>query len=191
MNCSLSRCDRRPDAVAVVFDTQQISYEELDLRSNDLAHRLRQLGVGVESSVAICVDRSIERIIGLLGILKAGGVYVPLDSDYPTERLSFMLNNSQIAVLLTDDKTASRMAELAEESIPQLNLDDLDGQTITNGAPVALDASFYSGEQLAYISYTSGSTGIPKGVSIAHRSVARLVNGADYVRFRPRMSICI
>ncbi|HET6976572.1 MAG TPA: amino acid adenylation domain-containing protein [Pyrinomonadaceae bacterium] len=177
-----AQAQQRPDAIAVVSDNQQITYEELDARSNDLAHRLRQLGAGVESSIAICVERSIERIVGLLGILKAGGVYVPLDSDYPTDRLSFMLDNSQIAVLLTDDKTAMRMAELASDTIPQLNLDH---QVITNPTPVALADSFYAGEQLAYIVYTSGSTGQPKGVSIAHKSVARLVNGAAYVRFTP------
>ncbi len=175
---------QRPDAVAVVFDNQQISYAELDVRSNDLAHRLRQLGVGVESCVAICVKRSIEMIVGLVGILKAGAIYVPLDADYPTERLSFMLNNSQIAALLMHDKTVARMRELAapqNTSIPQLNLDE---QIITNESPITLDASFYSGEQLACILYTSGSTGQPKGVSITHQSVARLVNG-DWMRFSP------
>ena len=175
---------QRPDAVAVVFDNQQISYAELDVRSNDLAHRLRQLGVGVESCVAICVKRSIEMIVGLVGILKAGGIYVPLDADYPTERLSYMLNNSQIAALLMHDKTAARMRELAAPqngSIPQLNLDE---QIITNKSPIALDASFYSGDQLACILYTSGSTGQPKGASITHQSVARLVNG-DWMRFNP------
>ena len=95
------RVEKTPDAVAVIFEEQQLTYRELNTRANQLAHYLRELGVGPETLVGICMDRSLEMIIGLLGILKAGGAYVPLDPAYPKERLGFMLHDSRVAVLLT------------------------------------------------------------------------------------------
>ena len=96
--------ERTPDAVAVVFENQQLTYQELNCRANQLAHYLQSLGVGADVLVGICVERSLEMVVGLLGILKAGGAYVPLDPDYPTERLSFMLEDAQVPVLLTQQQ---------------------------------------------------------------------------------------
>ena len=93
--------ERTPDAIAVVFEAEQLTYGELNRRANQLAHHLRALGVGPEVLVAICLERSLETVIGLLGILKAGGAYVPLDPAYPQERLAFMLRDAQVPVLLT------------------------------------------------------------------------------------------
>ena len=93
--------ERTPDAVALVFQDQQLTYGELNIRGNQLAHYLRKLGVGPDALVAICVERSVEMIVGLLGILKAGGAYVPLDPSYPREQLAFMLEDTQVPVLLT------------------------------------------------------------------------------------------
>jgi amino acid adenylation domain-containing protein len=177
------QAQRRPDAVALVFGEQQITYRELNARSNRLAHHLRRSGVGVETRVAICVERSIEMVAGLLAILKAGAVYVPLAADYPLERLRFMLANSQVAVLLTHNKTSARMLEIGfeqEPAVPHFNLDD---QIIANTTPIDPATVLDSGEQLACIIYTSGSTGQPKGVAIPHRAIVRLVHGTDYVRF--------
>ncbi|MFO0108887.1 MAG: non-ribosomal peptide synthetase, partial [bacterium] len=108
--------ERNPDAVAVVFEEQQLTYDELNCRANQLAHYLQSLGVGADVLVGICVERSLEMIVGLLAILKAGGAYVPLDPEYPQERLSFILEDAQVKVLLTQqsllDKLQSHQAQL-------------------------------------------------------------------------------
>ena len=96
--------ERTPDAIAVVFEAEQLTYGELNRRANQLAHHLRALGVGPEVVVAICLERSLEMVIGLLGILKAGGAYLPLDPAYPKERLAFMLKDAQVPVLLTREQ---------------------------------------------------------------------------------------
>src|SRR5215213_10341855 len=98
------RAQRTPDAVAVAFEDQRLTYRELDRRANQLAHHLRALGVGPEVLVGICVERSLEMVVGLLGILKAGGAYVPLDPAYPEERISFMLEDAKASVLLTQQR---------------------------------------------------------------------------------------
>ena len=157
---------KTPDAIAVVFADQQLTYRELNSRANQLAHYLRKLGVGPETLVGICMERSMEMIVGLLGILKAGGAYVPLDPTYPKERLAFMLEDSRAPFLLTQ----ARLGELrtAFGGTP-INLDqdsrDIAKESTANVGPVQ------SPENLAYVIYTSGSTGKPKGVMIQHRSV--------------------
>src|SRR5262249_6878874 len=108
-----AQVERTPDAVAVVFEKQQLSYRGLNERANQLAHHLRGLGVGPETLVGICVERSLEMIVGLLGILKAGGAYVPLDPDYPRERLGFMVEDARMGVVLVHQKTRGRLPELA------------------------------------------------------------------------------
>ena len=102
---------RTPDAIAVVFDDQQVTYGELNSRSNQLAHYLRTMNVGPEAMVGVCVERSLEMVIGLLGILKAGAAYVPLDPEYPTERLKFMLEDSRVPILLTQRHLVPRFSE--------------------------------------------------------------------------------
>jgi non-ribosomal peptide synthetase component F len=103
--------EHTPEAIALVFATEQVSYRELNERANQLAHYLRQLGVGPEARVGICVERSVEMVVGLLGILKAGGAYVPLDAQYPEERLRFMLADAQVGVLLTQEQLLARLPE--------------------------------------------------------------------------------
>jgi len=161
-----AQVERTPDAVAVVFEDQQLTYRELNGRANQLAHYLRSLGVGPDVLVGICVERSLEIVIGLLGILKAGGAYVPLDSDYPSERLAYMLEDSQMPVLLTQEKLMSR---LSEHHARVVCLDRERGVTLREN-----EENLVSGvkpENLTYVIYTSGSTGKPKGVLVTHQGL--------------------
>ncbi|WP_460428175.1 amino acid adenylation domain-containing protein [Azotobacter armeniacus] len=155
----------RPEAVALIFDETQLSYAELNRRANRLAHRLIALGVRPETRVGIFVERSIEMVVGLLGILKAGGAYVPLDPDYPDERLAWMVEDSGIALLLTQSHVRERIT--GSRSLTTLELDrlDLDGEP-EHDPQVALH-----GDSLVYVIYTSGSTGRPKGAANRHRSL--------------------
>ena len=160
---------RTPDAVAVVFEEQQLTYHELNCRANQLAHYLQSLGVGADVLVGICVERSWEMIVGLLGILKAGGAYVPLDPEYPPERLSFILTDTQVKVLLTQQQLVNKLPA----HTAQLVCLDTDLEKITqnsNSNPVNTATSL----NLAYVIYTSGSTGQPKGVLVNHHHVTRL-----------------
>ena len=161
---------KTPDAIAVVFADQQLTYRELNSRANQLAHYLRKLGVGPETLVGIFMERSMEMIVGLLGILKAGGAYVPLDPTYPKERLAFMLEDSRAPFLLTQ----ARLGELRPAfGATPISLDqdrqDIAQESTANIGPVQ------SPETLAYVIYTSGSTGKPKGVMIQHRSVVNFL----------------
>jgi len=157
---------RTPEAVAVVCEDQQLTYAQLNQRANQLAHSLRNLGVGPEIRVGLCVERSLEMIVGLLGILKAGGAYVPLDSAYPRERLAFILEDAQVAVLVTSKTLLERLPQ----GKAQVICIDIDGgfgsqERSTNPVPTAAPDS------LAYVIYTSGSTGRPKGVLVDHRNL--------------------
>jgi amino acid adenylation domain-containing protein len=165
---------RTPDAVAVVFLQQSLTYRELNQRANQLAHHLQRLGVGPEILVGLFVDRSIEMIIGMLGVLKAGGAYVPIDPNYPRERLVFLMQDAQPRVLLTQ---AHLVADLPATEAHIVSLDS-DWETISreDDGPVTSDVT---SRNLAYVIYTSGSTGTPKGVEIWHRS---LVNYITYAR---------
>ncbi|MBN1888045.1 MAG: amino acid adenylation domain-containing protein [Thermoflexales bacterium] len=178
--------ERTPEAVALVYQDQHLSYRELNARANQLAHYLQSLGVGPEVLVGVCVERSAEMVIGLLGILKAGGAYVPLDPSYPQERLAFMLQDAQIEVLLTQGALAASMLQIAnghpqlveERKLQVVDLIDWDAifqESEKN--PVARMSS----NNLAYVLYTSGSTGRPKGVAIEHRSVVALLHWARSV----------
>jgi aspartate racemase len=161
-----AQVERTPNAVAVVFEDEQLTYQELNRRANQLAHYLQKLGVKPEILVGICLERSPLMLVGLLGILKAGGAYVPLDPDYPADRLAFMVQDSQIAVLLTQNSLIDQFyAKIT--SIICLDADwDKISQECTNNrlTPTTLD-------QLAYVIYTSGSTGTPKGVLGLHRGI--------------------
>jgi amino acid adenylation domain-containing protein len=172
--------EKNPEAVAVVFGDQTLSYGELNQRANRLGHYLQSLSVGPEVLVGICVERSLEMVVGLLGILKAGGAYLPLDPGCPKERLAFMLADAKVKVLLTQEKLISTTAQLPAQIIC------LD-RDWANAARMPLEnvVSEASPENLAYISYTSGSTGRPKGVAITHRNVVRLVKNTNFAELTP------
>ena len=162
---------RTPDALAVCFKQQSLTYRELNTRANQLAHHLQALGVGPEILVGCCVERSIEMVVGLLGILKAGGAYVPLDPTYPSERLGFMLADAQISLLLTQ----AHLVEKLPTSQPQLFCLDRDWATIM-AFPTTDPVADITAEKLAYVIYTSGSSGQPKGVMIQHNNVSNLIS---------------
>jgi amino acid adenylation domain-containing protein/non-ribosomal peptide synthase protein (TIGR01720 family) len=159
-----------PDAVAVVFADQQLTYQELNQKANQLAHYLQKLGVGPEVLVGICVERSIEMVIGLLGILKAGGAYLPLDPAYPQERLAFILQDAQVGVLLSQQ---SLIRNLPPSQTRVVCLDQ-DWASIAAESQENLICES-TPDNLAYIIYTSGSTGQPKGVLVNHTNVIRLL----------------
>ncbi|MEH2221573.1 amino acid adenylation domain-containing protein [Nostoc sp.] len=165
---------RTPDAVAIVFDNQQLTYGDLNCRANQLAHYLRSLGVGADVLVGLCVERSPLMVVGMLGILKAGGAYVPFDPEYPQERLSFMLADTQVKVLLTQEKLVE---SLSQHQVRVICLDaDLQSANQDN-----LNSTV-SSENLSYVIYTSGSTGKPKGVAVTHQAVNRLVLNTNYIQ---------
>ncbi len=172
------QAERTPDVVAVEYESQQLTYADLNRKANQLAHYLRTLGVNPESRVAICVERGLEMIIGLLGILKAGGAYVPLDPAYPQERLHYMLEDSRPVALLTQAQLRERM-EALPASLPTLDLTDTfawSNQPENN--PEAANMGL-TAKHLAYVIYTSGSTGQPKGVLVEHANVVRLFAATD------------
>ncbi|HEX5874648.1 MAG TPA: condensation domain-containing protein, partial [Pyrinomonadaceae bacterium] len=151
--------DLRPDAVALTFEDQNVTYAELNRRANQLAHRLMRLGIGPDSLCGVLMERSVEIIVSVLGILKAGGAYVPLDPTYPRERLAFMLEDAQLSILLTQEKLAGLLPELA---VTTLRLDVDWADEIAN-EPEDNPVQIGTPENLAYVIYTSGSTGKPKG----------------------------
>jgi amino acid adenylation domain-containing protein len=161
--------ERTPNAVAVVFEDQQLTYRQLNQRANQLAHYLRSLGVQPGVLVGICVERSLSMVIGLLGILKAGGAYVPLDPSYPQERLTFMLEDSQTPVLLSQQHLVEQLGNCGTQVICL----DTDWEKIKRESR-ANPRSGATSNNLAYIIYTSGSTGKPKGVLTKHSNVVRL-----------------
>ncbi|WP_164002997.1 non-ribosomal peptide synthetase, partial [Pyxidicoccus caerfyrddinensis] len=171
---------RTPDSVAVEYAGQRLTYAELNRRANQLAHHLKGMGVGPEVRVGLCVERSLELVVSVLGILKAGGVYVPLDASYPLERLSWMKREAGVAVLVTQEKLAEEVAEGSE----LLVCVDTEWATIAR-QPETSPSIQVSGANLAYVMFTSGSTGRPKGVGVPHRAVSRLVLGTDFAHFGP------
>ena len=166
--------ERTPDASAVVFEDQQLTYRELNDRANQLAHFLQSLGVKPEVRVGILCERSAEMITALIGVAKAGGVYVPLDTAFPKERLGFMLRDAQVKVLLTQERLLAGSPEHAAQIVClDANWPTISRQQSTNPSPAAAP------ENLCYILYTSGSTGDPKGVAVEHR---QLVNYLHSIR---------
>jgi amino acid adenylation domain-containing protein len=159
--------ERTPDAVAVVFEGEQLTYRELNAKANQLANYLQTLGVKPEILVGICVERGLEMLVGLLGILKAGGAYVPLDPKYPIERLSFMLEDTQVPVLLTQQQLLEKLPQ-HQAYVVCLDTDwQFISQSSQDNGIATVQAS-----NLAYVIYTSGSTGRPKGVTIPHGAIA-------------------
>ncbi|MDH3604844.1 MAG: amino acid adenylation domain-containing protein, partial [Candidatus Tectomicrobia bacterium] len=159
--------NRAPDAIAVAFGQRQLTYGELNRQANQLAHHLRTLGVGPDVLVGLYVERSVEMVLGLLAILKAGGAYVPLDPAYPEARLTFMLADAQVHVLLTQDALRSQLTPPPETVT--LALDIMTERLSTESAENP--SSGVAPENLAYVIYTSGSTGAPKGVMVTHGSL--------------------
>jgi amino acid adenylation domain-containing protein len=166
---------RTPEATAVVFEDEQVSFAELDVRVTQLAQYLEKLGVGPEVLVAICVERSLEMVVGILGIIKAGGAYLPLDPAYPVDRLSFMLQDSGASVVLTQQSLQDRFAS-QHPSVVCLDSDwkEVSRQSTENILNTQPIAAAVSPLNLAYVIYTSGSTGEPKGVMVTHENVVRL-----------------
>ena len=166
---------RSPEAVAVECEDRKSTYGELNRSANQLAHYLRRMGVGPEVRVGLCVERSLEMVIGLLGILKAGGTYVPMDPDYPLERLKFTVEDSSIAVMVTQSSLLEQMA-----AVPKVICIDKELAAITRESEKNPELSLHS-ENLAYVIYTSGSTGRPKGVAIQHSTANVLLHWAREV----------
>jgi amino acid adenylation domain-containing protein len=170
-----------PDSIAITFGSEQLSYGELNLRANRLAHRLLRMGVGSETLVGCCIERSLNLIVALVAILKAGGAYVPLDPSYPKERFDFLLQDTKTPVMLAQkslaaitpvDPTASWLY-LDGDYMPPSEADDVNPEP--SGGP----------NSLAYVMYTSGSTGQPKGVMVENRSIVRLVRNTNFCKFGP------
>lgn len=177
-----------PDAVAVLFDDPatpsthvQVTYSELDARANQVAHLVRSLGVGPDVRVALCIERSIAALVGLMGTLKAGGVYVPVEPSYPVERQAFMINDARAAVVLTTRAHRARIAALFEaneawcgQSLPAVICLDAAWDELAT-YPTSSFAVSTTPDHLAYVIYTSGSTGTPKGVQVPHRGIVNQI----------------
>jgi len=170
------RAQRTPEAIALVSNERHLTYAELNARANQLANYLRQLGVGPEMLVGVCLQRSIEMIVGLLASLKAGGAYLPLDPDYPTERIEYMLQDAQVPVLLTTAAISQKIARQYSQPVRLICLESEREQTELLRQSSSNLAGNSQLENLAYVIYTSGSTGRPKGVQITHQGLCNLVN---------------
>ncbi len=160
-----AQVERTPDAVAVVFENEQLTYQQLNQKANQLAHYLQHRGVEPEKLVGICIERSLDMVIALLGILKAGGAYLPLDPSYPQERLAFMIQNSQISILISQQHLVEKFPVITEVICLDTNLEQIAHESLEN--PVCN----ITPENLAYVIYTSGSTGKPKGAMNTHRGI--------------------
>ena len=170
-----------PNATALVFGAERMTYAELNARANRLAHALRARGVEAETPVGVFLERSFELVVALLAILKAGGSYVPLDTAYPRERLSLLIRQTGMGLVLTDGDSANRIG--AEDDVSILRL-DTEPRAIES-RPAENLPSLASGDSIASVMFTSGSTGTPKGVLVPHRGILRLVKGVEYVRIGP------
>jgi amino acid adenylation domain-containing protein len=170
-----------PDKKAVLCGERELTYSELNRSANRIAHRLKQIGVGPETLVGLCIERSAELVAAILGILKAGGAYVPFDPAYPRERLDFMLEDTKTPVFVTQRDLLG--SAIGNRNVATVLVEDAvaDGDEQSDSNPAAMAAP----DSLAYVMYTSGSTGRPKGVLVEHRSVLRLVFNTNYCRFGP------
>ncbi|HEY3323603.1 MAG TPA: amino acid adenylation domain-containing protein [Planctomycetota bacterium] len=171
---------RTPHATALVFGEQSLTYGALNVRANQLARCLRERGIGPDVLVAVCMERSIETVVALLAILKAGGAFAPLDPAYPRERLAFMLLDTHAPVLLLQSRLKERLPALKANVICL----DGDGSAFSTRSEANLE-NVSCPENLAYVMYTSGSTGRPKGVCVPHRAVVRLVQKNNFATMGP------
>src|SRR6266496_328039 len=180
-----AQAERTPEAVALVCGEEELSYGELNRRANQVAHYLRELGVGPEVLVGVCLERSIGMVVGILGVLKAGGAYVPLDPEHPMERLNTMRNSLRISHLLVQRKSVNQWREeSAKQNLTFLELSQNGELELCSGRDSDVAAATNSktasqirahSDNLAYVIFTSGSTGIPKGVMVRHRPVVNLI----------------
>ncbi|PSL45611.1 non-ribosomal peptide synthase protein (TIGR01720 family)/amino acid adenylation domain-containing protein [Chitinophaga niastensis] len=162
---------RTPAATALVFEDKQLTYKELDERSNQLAHYLHRKGVQANSLVPLCIARSLDMMVGILGILKAGAAYVPIEPDFPAERIQYMLSDTHATIIVSNDNSREVLPE--GDAIQIISLDEEAIVACDRAAPGTIPAA----EQLAYVIYTSGSTGTPKGVMITHHNLADYLAG--------------
>ena len=168
-SCSPEQAARTPDAVALVYEDETLSYRALDERANQLAHHLRSLGVGPETIVGLCVERSFDMVIALLGILKAGAAYLPLDPDYPKDRLAFMLADAGARLLVTQSALRDRLPAHHARIV------DLDADRAAIARqPASAPPDRIDPRTTAYVIYTSGSSGQPKGVAVTHLGIPNL-----------------
>ncbi|HEX5715932.1 MAG TPA: amino acid adenylation domain-containing protein [Thermoanaerobaculia bacterium] len=174
------QAERSPDRVALLFGDESVTYGDLNVRANRLAYHLHALGVGPEVRVGLCLDRSPDLVTAILGILKAGGVYVPLDPSYPRERIEFMLEDTDVAILLTERQF---LPSLPSRAARHVVLVDAEREAIARRPATRPLFRGLGPDGLAYVMYTSGSTGLPKGVAVPHRAIVRLVRNTDYARF--------
>jgi len=172
--------EQHSEDVAVTFDSQHLTYRELNSKANQLASYLQKHGVGAEVLVGLCADRSLDLIVGMLAVLKAGGAYLPLDPSYPRDRLNLMLEDARVKVLLIQDKLSENFRDFSNSVIKC----DRDSEQIAKESTENL-TSKVTGDNLAYVIYTSGSTGKPKGVAVTHKSVNRLVLNTNYIKIEP------
>ena len=176
----LSQAEREPEREAIEDGDLTVTYGELRERAGHLAAHLRSLGVGPESRVGFCLERSADLGVAMLGILAAGGAYVPLDPGYPEERLAFMVEDAAVTAVISEERLLPKLpAGLSERGIAVLSV------PARSARAGAFEPAPVSGDGLAYVLYTSGSTGRPKGVGVSHRAIARLVVGTDYVELTP------
>ena len=175
---------RTPDAIAVVSEDEELTYAELNAKANRLAHHLRDLGVKPDDRVAICLERGFEMIVAMLGVLKAGGAYLPLDSDYPIERLRLMLQDAQPIALLTHTKVRELLSGIGGK-LPVVVLKDAAELELYPESNLDCSTIGVTPNHLAYVIYTSGSTGVPKGVMVEHGGIVRLVRNTNYVQLCP------
>jgi amino acid adenylation domain-containing protein len=171
-----AQAEKTPDAIALSLGDRQITYREFNERANQLAHHLLALGVTAESRVGICCGRSVELMVGILGVLKAGGAYVPMDPAYPQERLSFMFEDTQIAVLLTQEHLVDDLPSHWAHTI----LLDAEWETIASAGKENPTVTLSAGNA-AYVIYTSGSTGVPKGIVISHEALVNRMRSVVHI----------
>jgi amino acid adenylation domain-containing protein len=174
------RVEQHSEDVAVTCDSQQLTYKQLNSKANQLARYLQKRGVGAEVLVGLCAERSIDLIVGMLAVLKAGGAYLPLDPSYPRDRLNLMLEDAGVKVLLIQDKLSENFQDFSHSVIKC----DRDWEQIARESSENL-TNTVTADNLAYIIYTSGSTGKPKGVAVTHKAVNRLVINTNYIKIEP------
>ncbi|WP_189457677.1 AMP-binding protein, partial [Aquimarina muelleri] len=167
----LEQVSKTPEAIAVIFEGEELSYKELDNRSNQLGHYLQDQGVEPDDLVGICLDRSLEMLIGILGILKSGGAYVPIDPEYPKDRIDYMLDDAGIRLVLSIETSVDVIANREDLSVFMLDRD----WSVISDYPTNTPESILCPSHLAYVIYTSGSTGKPKGVLVSHVSLLNFI----------------